>query len=425
MKPAVAFRPEKFSVWTERREYAAKSGKLEKRWDVRVRANGHEWSKRFPSAARASAWAERLDRGYGEGLLFDPVAKEFRPEAPPSFTLVQAVDELLQANPAWAPATAAHNVGYYVQLICHFAPDAERDTVQTLLASRAAGKLGCSPEWDALASSGPQLAEVSPGALQEFFNVWALQGKWPTVTRARAAVGPVFDLAMGRGHLGKNPLEGVKLRKPKAGTEVQPEQVLAPRDVVGLARELGGRWGAFVLLCGLSGLRPGEAAAVRPRDLVLPASGPGWVTVRGTWLKDGRVGPLKGLREGATRRAPVPEAGVGLLREYIAGVERDCRIVPGDQNNFRRREWRPLLERYFSAEQQGLPEEAVEVLHGLTLHDLRHSAATMWLNGGVPLKTAQLWGGWKTLSVMLNTYAGVTGDDEALALERLQTVQLV
>ncbi len=64
-------------------------------------------------------------------------------------------------------------------------------------------------------------------------------------------------------------------------------------------------------------------------------------------------------------------------------------------------------------------------LRGVRRHDLRHSAITLWLNRGVPLKTAQRWSAHKTLSVLLDTYLGVMRTDEDVAVERVEAALAV
>lgn len=59
-------------------------------------------------------------------------------------------------------------------------------------------------------------------------------------------------------------------------------------------------------------------------------------------------------------------------------------------------------------------------LRGVCRHDLRHSAITSWLNAGVMIKTCQRWSGHKRASVLLDTYLGVTIDDAALSISRVE-----
>jgi len=116
----------------------------------------------------------------------------------------------------------------------------------------------------------------------------------------------------------RNPWSNVKLRTNGKGAHrsattgpspVDPEVVLTPTGVWWLAAACAhyGTWSpgvaAYMLLMGICGLRPSEAAGVRIEDLALPQSGPGWVRVRRSqrevgeqWLdpdEDPVWGPLK------------------------------------------------------------------------------------------------------------------------------------
>ena len=51
------------------------------------------------------------------------------------------------------------------------------------------------------------------------------------------------------------------------------------------------------------------------------------------------------------------------------------------------------------------PEE--HRLRRTTPHSLRHAGMTMWLGQGLDLKLIQIWGGWYSLKVMLDTYAAL------------------
>ncbi len=66
--------------------------------------------------------------------------------------------------------------------------------------------------------------------------------------------------------------------------------------------------------------------------------------------------------------------------------------------------WVPAREQLF---EEGNP------LHRVRQHDLRHAAATHWLNSGVLPKTAQQWTGHRRLSVLLDIYVGVMREDAA------------
>lgn len=99
--------------------------------------------------------------------------------------------------------------------------------------------------------------------------------------------------------------------------------------------------------------------------------------------------------------------GIGAVRPPAAGSPRrggderpDAFVFPNsdggriDLSNFSRDVWNDARRDTFPA---GSP------LRNVLRHDLRHSAITAWLNGGVRIKTAQVWSGHRTASTLLDT----------------------
>ncbi len=81
-------------------------------WDVRGRANGRQWAKRFNRAGLAHSCKDRLDREFALGLKFDRQARCFiMPEAPevPEGSRPPTVFELTERffwlHPEWEPKT--------------------------------------------------------------------------------------------------------------------------------------------------------------------------------------------------------------------------------------------------------------------------------------------------------------------------------
>jgi len=141
----------------------------------------------------------------------------------------------------------------------------------------------------------------------------------------------------------------------------------------------------FVLLAG-SGLRRGEALALKWRDVDLDA---GTVQVRGTLVRlDGKLVTTKPKTEKSLRIVPVPASVQQMLRGHrqrqlqermkAANVWTDTGYVfttedgqPADPRNALR----------------ALRSAAVKAdMTNVGLHTLRHSYATVMLEGGVPLK---------------------------------------
>lgn len=166
----------------------------------------------------------------------------------------------------------------------------------------------------------------------------------------------------------------------------------------------------IALVLGLTGLRVGELTALRVRDVmevptlafrVVRSASDGYPIqskTKGDKITSMRVG----------RTVPVADD----LREIIARARADK--LPDD-----------LL---FTAPQGGRLNKnnwrrAVhwdEHKNGRRIHDLRHTAATLWFTAGIAPKTVQTWLGHSSMTVTVDTYAHFMGDDaDRAGLERL------
>ncbi len=253
-----------------------------------------------------------------------------------------------------------------------------------------------------------------------------------SAARTRAVVRGAFTDARKRRLIDWDPWDAVAAIPLKDADVVDPDMVMSPAQVKQLAGACGQRhpqWESFILLQGFCGLRPGEAIGLRVKDFayvdgrpvdVLPRTSHSLVP--GQFFDEGetRQRPLKGRGPKARRRIPIPRQVTDIVAGHLRSVGRSNSSNRAFTNtagnavnlsNFYRDVWRPSRSEVFAPD---------DPLSGATPHDLRHSAITVWLNAGVPLKTAQVWSGHKTASVLLDTYLGVMQGDEAIALQRFE-----
>jgi hypothetical protein len=110
--------PKTFSTWTVKASTSERvtdrsTGEVRRRradcWDVKGKADGVQWLKRFHRAGLAQVWKERADHDFARGLPFDLGSKQFvAPEAPevPGLRTVFDLTELyFRQHPEWEPAT--------------------------------------------------------------------------------------------------------------------------------------------------------------------------------------------------------------------------------------------------------------------------------------------------------------------------------
>ena len=208
------------------------------------------------------------------------------------------------------------------------------------------------------------------------------------------------------GLVARNVTEMVK--PPRRST---PEmRVLSPVQARQLLEAVvGDRHEALYILAVTCGLRLGELQALRWREIDIDAR-----RLRVTATLQAMVNGIPVLGEPKTARGRreirLPEMVVGPLRQLRAAqlVERlqsgseweDYDLVftngrgrPVDGNNFRARRFGPLLASV------GLP--------AIRFHDLRHTAATLLMGEGVPIKVASELLGHADVTTTLRTYSHV------------------
>ncbi|MDQ3406186.1 MAG: site-specific integrase [Actinomycetota bacterium] len=158
---------------------------------------------------------------------------------------------------------------------------------------------------------------------------------------------------------------------------------------------------AFILLLAYTGLRLGEAAALRIKNVNLESRRIRVVSTF-TEAKGGlREGPPK---SGKKRTVALPTSLVPILRDVIGDRPEDellfttGRGQPVRANNWRLREFVPAVE------------AAKLKVQGLTPHKLRHTAASLAIAAGADVKVVQLMLGHADASMTLNVYGHLWPD---------------
>lgn len=207
----------------------------------------------------------------------------------------------------------------------------------------------------------------------------------------------------------------------------EPE-VLTLQELFALANEMPPQHRTLTLVCGLCGLRFGEAAALRRRDVDLGAAmlriRLGSVRVHGEKLS----GPPK--TPAAVRDVAMPQVLVEALREQLARAApgRDALVFPGADGNplapttlygraarTERRGGKKFQKTaygfYAARERIGRPN--------LHWHDLRRTAATLGAQSGATVREMQHRLGHTTPTMALRYQSATAERDRAIA-ERLQ-----
>lgn len=160
------------------------------------------------------------------------------------------------------------------------------------------------------------------------------------------------------------------------------------------------------LFLGLTGLRWGEFAALRPGDLLTTATaGPMVHVARSIVRARGEGAPtVKSTKSCAERLVPLAHLAFGIAQTWANGKDRDALLVPGPDGC-------PLRPSTFRRQvhwTQTVPA-------GFRIHDLRHTCATNLLTNGADILGVQGILGHASPDTTLRNYGHLTGTEHLRA----------
>jgi integrase len=228
--------------------------------------------------------------------------------------------------------------------------------------------------------------------------VAALAMSASSVTQAHTVLASILDDAVTDRRLAENPARGVKLPR-KVGKE---KNYLTRVQVAALAGE--SKHPEIVLLLATTGLRWGEMAALRVRDIDL---GRGRLMVARSASKVNSrsvIGTPKGHQ---VRNIAAPVTVLKMLTPLMAGKSLDellwCR--PDGQP------LRPPTTTHWFGGAVKRCQAADKKFPRVTVHELRHTAASLLIQSGANVKTLQRQLGHKTATMTLDQYGHLFDDD--------------
>ncbi len=213
---------------------------------------------------------------------------------------------------------------------------------------------------------GVELLDVGRAHLEAWARVLEEAGRAPaTVARKLAAVAGFYAYAAEEGAIARNPAAHV--RRPRVGDD-SPTLGLdreEARRLLDVAAEAGPRDRALVALLLYNGLRVSEACSADAGDLD---------TERGHRVL--RVTRKRGRREAVPLAPPTVEA----LDAYLAGRSSGPLLEANDGGRLDRHDAGRIVRRL---------TRAAGIGKAITPHSLRHTAVTLALDAGVPLRDVQ------------------------------------
>lgn len=253
---------------------------------------------------------------------------------------------------------------------------------------------------------------VRPADLDALYATLLRKLARSSVMRFRNTLSSFYSWAQREGMVAANP---VLLSKVPKGTGTDARREMYPfnlEELKALHAELKDTIAEdklaadIVLVLGLTGLRWGELAALRVRDVQMvpyPA------------LKVSRSRPdgqkvRTVTKGGGTRTVPLLDVAAEVVKPLLTG-DPNSPLFPSSTGSMR------LLSNFKRVTKWS------EVSRGRRIHDLRHTAATFWVSQRIDMKTIQTWLGHSTSRLTMDTYAHWMGlDSDAAAILRLNAV---
>lgn len=229
-----------------------------------------------------------------------------------------------------------------------------------------------------------------------------------TVHKIAGLLAQSLDIAVRAGLIEHNPTR--RLALPQA-PHTDP-RFLDADEVERLASAIAPPYRTFVLVGAYAGLRHGELAALRVKQVDMEVATIHVVATR-TRTSDGSAGIGPPKSRAGRRVVPVPRFVMDELDAHIARhrlrpddlVWTTTAGAPLTEANFRARTWRRATE--------------TAGLAGLRIHDLRHTCIAMWSRSLASPRAAAKWAGHANPSLVLGVYGGVFDDESDAVMRRL------
>ncbi|GAA4668506.1 tyrosine-type recombinase/integrase [Gordonia humi] len=257
-----------------------------------------------------------------------------------------------------------------------------------------------------------QLADVQTSAVRSWVAEMSEESSPATIENALGVLRMVCQVGVEDRRIPRNPCDGVKAPR----REHQARAYLTHQQVHELAEAMP-RDGLAVLFLAYTGLRYGEMAALQVQDVDMLRRR---VNVRRS------VTEVKGKLTWSTpkgherRSVPFPKLLSTGLASLMEDKGREDLVFQAPNGGvlriatFRTRVFNPTIERLRGIDADH-PEPTTDWPRP-TLHDLRHTAASLAISAGANVKAVQTMLGHKSAALTLDTYADLFPDDlEAVA----------
>ncbi len=261
-----------------------------------------------------------------------------------------------------------------------------------------------------------RLDHVTPSAVRTWVaSMVGARGQTISASRKRQAyhlLTSMLDAAVEDGRIPRNPARPHDGKGRRAG--ILPTLPGASHkhylrhDELERLSEAAGDYRPLILVLGYCGLRWGEAAALRVRNVDMLRSR---ISVEGSLAEVAGDLHFGTTKTHATRTVPLPAFLRGEIADCMAGKGRDDLLFTSPEGG-------PLRHANFR-NRVFVKATLAAGLDSFTLHGLRHTAASLAVSAGANVKAVQRMLGHKDAAMTLNVYADLFDDELDAVAERL------
>lgn len=249
-----------------------------------------------------------------------------------------------------------------------------------------------------------KLGRITTSDLQALVERWQAAGMHPsTIRNALLPLRAIYRRACARDGLPLNPTSGLELPAVRG----RRDRIASPAEAARLLAAVPGQDRAIWATAMYAGLRLGELRALQHEHVDLKA---GLIRVQASWdPREGLIGPKS---RAGTRTVPIPSGlRAHLARHRLAhgasglffGRTVEIPFQPTSVVNRARRAWKDAG------------------LEPITLHEARHTFASMMIAAGVNAKALSTYMGHATVAITYDRYGHLMPGNEAEAAGLLDT----
>ncbi|WEV69477.1 tyrosine-type recombinase/integrase [Bifidobacterium sp. ESL0775] len=339
-----------------------KTAKGEKRWRVRYRKPDHSSTDKrgFKRKRDAEDFLARLTAGLNDGSYIDPQKGRV--------TIAALGPEWLKGKSAVLKPSSYH-------------------------ALEVSWNKWVKPQWGRRAIQGIRKSEI-----QTWVSEIASERSASIVLRAHGVLGGILEMAKNDGMIRANPAEGLDLPRKKA----KPRHYLDAQQVIDLANECG-EYRPLVLVLGFCGLRWGEAIGLVNDDIDFAKNR---IHVRRSATRVAGKVVVGSPKSGKGREVPMPRIVAESLQEACKGKHSDELVFTSPQGGYVKQQSNDRRHRgwfHKALDKLGIPP--------MTVHDLRHTAASIAVHNGANVKVLQRMLGHASAAMTLDRYADLFDKD--------------